>query len=356
MADKRGMYRGVFRRSILICTLICLLFGAVVGVACGASEEERVARLIEGAKAEGKLFLYTTQNIQNSVALVRKFEAKYPFLKVDMYRAATVGLLNRILSEARAKKYVPDVIEMPAFQSYVLRKEGMYASYISPESRVYQEGFKDPEGKWTGVSTNPYLMGYNTKLLSRKDIPETYEGFLAPRWKGKKIGFDTKEVEFFANMLKIMGEEKGMDFFRKLVAQQLNYRAGHTLIADLMIAGEFPVGTVYVAAVEDRKKKGAKVDWVGVSPVIAKFVTVGVSAHAPHPNAGKLFVDYLLSREGQMVLENCERLPARPDLEADSLKAFKGIKLYPSEITLAEKYATYSKQFEEVLALGRHAR
>ena len=338
----RGKYFLVFFGSLLI-------LGGLAGRSPGAAEDERVAKLIEGARVEGKMFLYTTQNIQGSMTVVKKFEEKYPFIKVEMYRAATVNLLNRILSEARARKYTPDVMEMPGFQTYVVKKEGLYANYLSPESRAYPEGFKDPEGKWTGVSINPYLMGYNTKLLTRKDIPATYEGFLQPRWKGKKIGFDTKEVEFFANMLKIMGEEKGLDFFRKLVAQQLNYRAGHTLITDLIIAGEFPVGTVYVSGVEEKRKRGAKVDWVGVAPVIAKFVTVGLAAHAPNPNAGKLFVDFILSKEGQLVLESCERLPARPDMDTDSLRAFKGIKLYPSDTALAERYAAYSKQFADVL-------
>lgn len=332
---------------VLFCSL--LILGGLAGQSLGAAEDERVSKLIEGARSEGKMFFYTTQNIQSSTTVVKKFEAKYPFIKVEMYRAATVNLLNRILGEARARKYTPDVMEMPGFQTYVVKKEGLYATYVSPESRAYPEGFKDPDGKWTGVSSNPYLMGYNTKLLTRKDVPDTYEGFLHPRWKGKKIGFDTKEVEFFANMLKIMGEEKGMDFFRKLVAQQLNYRAGHTLITDLMIAGEFPVGTVYVSGVEEKKKRGAKVDWVGVAPVIAKFITVGLAAHAPNPNAGKLFIDFMLSKEGQLVLESCERLPARLDMEADSLKAFKEIKIYPSDSSLAERYAAYSKQFADVL-------
>ena len=329
--------------------LVGLIVGALPGISFCASGGEMTSKWIEGAKAEGKLTLYTTQNIQNSVTLVKKFGEKYPFIKVDFYRAATVTLLNKILGEVKAKKYSHDVIEMPAFQTYVLNKEGMYASYVSPENRAYQEGFREPEGKWTGVSSNPYLMGYNTKMVSRKDVPDSYEGFLNPMWKGKKIGFDTKEVEFFSNMLKIMGEEKGMDFFRKLVAQKLSYRQGHSLIADLVIAGEFPVGTVYVQTVEDRKKKGAKIEWVGVAPVITKFVTVGLAAHAPHPNAGKLFIDYILSREGQMVVDLCERLPIRPDIDADSIKAFKGIKLQPSDVSLAEKYNTYSKQFADVL-------
>jgi len=98
------------------------------------------------------------------------------------------------------------------FQSVVLKKEGLYASYVSPESHAYQQGFKDPDGNWTAIYVNAYLMGYNTNLLSRKDIPDSYEGFLDPRWRGKKIGFDTKEVQFFANMLKIWAKKRAWSF------------------------------------------------------------------------------------------------------------------------------------------------
>ncbi len=340
---------GVTAVLALLCTIL-LLSGWFTGAALGAAEEDRVAKLVEGAKAEGKLVVYTTQAITESALMFKKFEEKYPFIKVESYRAATVYLLNKLLGEARAKKYTPDVIEMPGFQTYILKKEGIFASYHSPETRAYQEGFKDPEGKWTAFYINPYLMGYNTKVLSRKDVPTTYEGFLHPRWKGKKIGFDTKEVEWFANMLKIMGEQKGLDFLKKLVAQQLHYKQGHTLITDLIIAGEFPVGTVYPQAVEERKKKGAKIDWVGVAPVISKFNALGLASHAPHSNAGKLYIDFCLSQEGQGVMGNLVgKLPARAEVDADILKAFKGIKLYSSDITLAENYSAYSRQFADLL-------
>ena len=94
-----------------------LILGGLAGQSPGAAEEERVGKLVEGARSEGKMYLYTTQNIQGSMTVVKKFEEKYPFIKVEMYRAATVNLLNRILSEARARKYTPDVMEMPGFQT-----------------------------------------------------------------------------------------------------------------------------------------------------------------------------------------------------------------------------------------------
>ncbi len=349
MFFKHGSFRGFLDFYIVLFFLHALLLGAIVGKASGASEEERSSQLMEKARSEGKVVLYSIQTITDSARVIKKFEEKYPFLKVELYRATSPNLQNKIITEAKARKYIPDVIEIPGFNAALLKKERLYASYVSPENRAYPEGFKDPDGNWTSTYILPYLMGYNTKLLTRKDIPDTYEGFLHPRWKGKKIGFDTIGVEWFANMLKIMGEEKGMDFFKKLAAQRLSLRAGHALITDLVIAGEFPVGTVYPQQVDDRRKKGAPIDWVAVAPVIAKLSAIGLAAHANHPNAAKLYIDFTLSKEGQMVTVSNGRMPARPDMDADIFRAFQGVKIHPSDIALADKFSAYSRQFAEVL-------
>ena len=312
----------------------------------GVSEDK--AKLIDGAKKEGKIVLYTTMSVPHADGMLKAFQKKYPFIKAEFYRASSLNLMNKILIEMKNNRYVPDVIDMPGFQTAILAKKGVYDRYISAERPAYQEGYKDADGYWTSIYLNPYLIGYNTKLLSRKDIPDTYEGFLDPKWKGKKIGFDSKEVEWFANMLKIMGEEKGLEFMKKFAAQDLQYRRGHTLIGELIMAGEFPVGTIYPQIVEDKRKDGAPIEWVGVSPVIVKLGTSGISARAPHPNAAKLYIDFCLSKEGQMLIGSFGRLPARPDVELPLRKALEGTKLYPSDLSLVENYGKYFKEFKNI--------
>jgi iron(III) transport system substrate-binding protein len=351
--DKKKVKRVSVNLAVISSAAVLLLVIGLPLESTAISEKERVAGLIEGAKKEGKMVLYTTMTVSHSDRMLKKFQQKYPFIKAKLYRASTVNLLQRILAEARANRYIPDVIEMAGFQSYVLKKKGQYSRYVSPENRVYEEGYKDPEGYWTSIYMNPYLMGYNTRLLSREDIPNTYEGFLNPKWKGKKIGFDAKEVEWFANMLKVMGKEKGMEFMKKFVALELDYRRGHTLIAQLIIAGEFPVGTVYTHGVEERKREGAPIDWVGVAPVIVKFNTNAVAAHAPHPNAAKLYIDFSLSKEGQMLIASFGRIPTRPDLEIELIKKFKDITLYPSDLSLAKKYNEYYRQFSDTFKFSK---
>lgn len=337
----------VWRSSLMALLFLVLMNGAATGNYAWASEEESVSKLIEGARAEGKLAWYTSSILPDATRIIKRFEEKYPFIKVDPYRGNSVTLTNKLLNEVRAQKHIADVLCIAAFKAALLKKEHIYSSYFSPESRTFPEVLKDHDGYWAGTNIVPYLMAYNTKLLSRKDIPATFEGLLNPKWKGK-IGFDTKEIEWFANMLKIMGEDKGMDFFRKFAAQNLNYRSDRSLIRDLIIAGEFPIGTAYAHQVEDRKRDGAPIDWIAISPVIAMFSTIGLTAHAPHPHAAKLFIDFYLSQEGQTLIASFGRVPARPEIESETLKGLKGVKIYTSDMSLADKFSVYNKKSVEV--------
>ncbi len=328
--------------------VILLLPLAAVAKEAASTEKERVAKLIEGAKSEGALVFYGTMDVSHTMKLFDRFKEKYPFIKTELYRASSPQLLSKLMSEAKAKRYIPDIIQLTGFQAYVSKKEGLSLGYVSPESAAYREGFKDQEGHWTSIYILHYAMGFNTRLLSRKDIPDHYEGFLQPRWKGKKICFDTQEVEWYANMMKIMGEAKGTEFMKKFAAQDLLYRSGHTLTATLVAAGELPLATVYPQGAEAMKKNGAPMEWVGVAPLIVKLGAIGIAAHAPHPNAAKLFIDFSLSKEGQTIIRSTGRVPARPDVEIDYMKHLEGIKLYPSDLSLATNYAKYHRQFNEL--------
>jgi len=356
MAHKKMRFIAASRCFLITLILNVLIVGGVRNESIGAPvESERVSKLIEGARSEGKIVWYTAMLVTDSSRMIKRFEEKYPFVKIELYRANSVTLANRIIGESKSKKYIPDVLSLPGFKAAFLKNEHIYASYVSPESQFIPDGYKDPDGHWTGYYAHAYVMAYNTKLLSRKDIPDTFEGFLNPRWKGKKIGFDTKEVEWFANILKIMGEKKGMDFLQKFAAQDLNYRSDRAILRDLVIAGEFPVATAYADQIEERKKDGAPVDWAVVSPVITKFNAIGLTAHASHPNAAKLFIDFCLSKEGQAMIGSFGREPARLDVEANVLKSFKGVKVYPSDMSLVDKYPDYIKKSGEVFISSKIA-
>ena len=267
--------------------------------------------LVEGAKKEGKLVIYTSMTVDQAQKLNDAFKAKYPFIQPSMFRAVGERLLTKIMAEAQAGKYDFDVVQSAETQAYFLKKKNLLAKYVSTEVKSVQKTFIDPDGYWAAVYMMPNVIGYNTSLLKRNEVPRSDEDLLNPKWKGK-IGMDHTKPEWFSWKLKRMGEEKGLAYMKKLGAQEFKLYAGLTILTSLLAAGEFPlVLNTYLHNVEDVRRKGAPVDWVAQDPVFTKFQPIGVGSKAAHPNAAKLFVDFMLSEEGQKIIASFGRLPTR---------------------------------------------
>jgi len=274
--------------------------------------------LIDGAKKEGEFVWYTSMSVSDSKPLLDAFEKKYPFIKGKLLRASSEKTLNRIITETRGGKWDFDVVALS--EVGVLAERKLTSPYVSPEAKAYSAKFKDPNGHWTALYNNYYVIGYNTNLVSAKDAPKDWQDFLDPKWKGK-ISIDQEEYEWFATLNRDWGREKAQKYMQALAKQDIQWRKGHTLIAQLMSAGEFPVAIVYAHRIESMKKEGAPVDWVStVDPVVVATNGIAISAKPKHPNAAKLFVDFALSKEGQNIIRKENRIPARSDVEPLSPK------------------------------------
>src|SRR5919109_4958926 len=267
--------------------------------------------LIEAAKREGKLVVYTSMTVDQAQKLNDAFKVKYPFIQPSMFRAVGERLLTKIMAEAQAGKYEFDVVQSAKTQAYFLKKKNLLANYVSTEVKNIQKPFVDSEGYWAAVYMMPNVIGYNTSLLKRHEVHRSDEDLLNPKWKGK-IGMDHTKPEWFSWKLKRMGEEKGLAYMKKLGAQEFKLYAGLTILSSLLAAGEFPlVLNTYLHNVEDVRRKGATVDWVAQDPVFTKFQPIGVGLKAAHPNAAKLFVNFMLSEEGQQIIASFGRVPTR---------------------------------------------
>jgi iron(III) transport system substrate-binding protein len=186
-------------------------------------------------------------------------------------------------------------------------------------------------------------------MVDAKDAPKNWDDFLAPRWKGK-IGMDQEEYEWYAATLGYWGREKAQKFHRALAKQGVHWNRGHTMIAQLMAAGEFPLGIVYAHRVESMKKSGAPIEWVkSADPVFATLSPVAVAAKARNPNAAKLLMDFVLSREAQLVLRNANRLSGRSDVEPLVAEMHPSkLKIAAIDPSIAEELTRYSKEFREI--------
>jgi iron(III) transport system substrate-binding protein len=323
---------------------------AFVALALAALAHAQAPRL-EAARKEGEVVWYTAMNTPDAEPLRKRFEEKYPFLKLTILRQPGEKIRNRILAEMRAGKSFWDVVSFNPLDIDALDREGLLAAYASKETASgFLPGAVDARGHFAPIYVRQYVIGYNTKLVPPAEVPGDWSDLLAPRWKGK-LAMDEDEIEWYAAMVEYMGRDKGLAFMRALARQQPQLRRGHTLLSKLLVAGDFPLALVHAAEMEDAKRSGAPVDWVKtLDPVITSPSQVAISARAPHPAAARLFVDFILSPEGQAIIASRRRVPARIDVASDSQAALKVHYVKPE---LGREFERDERQFREIFSRSR---
>jgi len=327
---------------ISLWTVFILLAGSLIGLTAEAQDVR------EKAEAEGKIVFYATFNTNDTRAMIEGFRKVYPKIEAAFYRATDAQLMERILTESRAGKSLWDVAMQTSFYGEAMKKKGLLAAYDSPERKGYREGYKDADGMWTSVYTNYAAFGFNTQQVPKSEVPKSYNDLLKPMWKDN-LGMDGRAYEWFGTMLKAMGSEKGMKFMRALAKQQPQLRNGRTLISQLVAAGEFKGAlTAYSTTFQQIKDAGAPADWVYLNPVFANIHPAGLSSTAPHPNAGKLFLDFMLSKKGQEIVRDMNRIPDHVDVKPKRPALMEGIEPVFAPAEVLENFEQYAKRFNEV--------
>ena len=314
-----------------------------------SGQDQKLAK----ARDEKKVVVYNTTTVPDMQKIIEGFRKKYPFLEVESFRGTGERLVQKILTEIRAGRYLADVYIISGLQMWLLRDGGHLSLYLSPEREKVRRLFKDEAGYWTGIYFNLEVLGYNKNLVQPRELPKRWEELLEQRWKGR-MALEIEYIPWFTSLLQIMGEERAMDFFRRLAKQQIQIRRGHTLIAQLVAAGEIPLAlTVRVGIAESLKAKGAPLDWVAIEPIAPNPpVSIAMAKNGPHPNAGTVFIDFILSREGQTILREENRNPTRSDVEQPVSRASK-IKFFDmSWDNVVKNYSRYEKEFNDVFGVS----
>jgi iron(III) transport system substrate-binding protein len=310
------------------------------------SQPTDTAAVIEGAKKEGELIIYGTTDLRQATILNEKFRQKYPFIDVKLNRLSTDNLYPRLIAETRSGKFLSDVVQNNTLVMYFLKRGKFLAHYISTEDRYYPNDFKDP-GYWITSGTNVHVVGYNSRAVSRDRLPKRWEDLLAPSWKGKMLLRPGEQ--WFAWILQLMGKENGFNYMRALAKQNLTIRReSNAMRAQLISAGEADLEIdSTLSVVSPLMKNGAPVNWTTLGPTLVVPVAHALATRAPHPNAAKLFIDFVLSREGQRIVLASERNSARTDL-AQEQAALKDAKLIPLDPSQGENLEFYARQAQEI--------
>jgi len=297
-------------------------------------------RLVEEARKEGTLTVYTS--IANAVAqkLRADFQEKYG-VNVNLWRAGDRSILQRMGSESQAGKPGADVVNMGTLEMEMLHREKMLQPIESPLHGGLITGAVAPHKEWVSTFVNPVVQAYNTQKVSKEELPATYGDLLDPKWKDR-LGIEMTDEEWFSAVVNSMGEEAGLQYFRDVVARNgVSVRNGHSLLANLVAAGEVPMGlTVYGHSVISAKKKGAPIDYVFLQPRVAVTFSMGITAKPQHPHAAALFYQYMLT-DGQRIFAQSNYVPTRKDIDTP----FSGV-----EFTIVDK-AQFLDEFDKWHAL-----
>jgi iron(III) transport system substrate-binding protein len=333
------------KRNALRCLSFCLLLWNVSSEsALGATDNS----VVEKAKAEGEVVLYTAWGLDTVQAVQAAFTKKYPFIKFEARRTGSERLLTITITEQKQKLFRADVFSGSHLAMINHKKVGHLQKYVSAEHRAFPNEYKDPDGYWTAYYMDTRVLAYNTRLANRENVPKTYEELLLPKWKGK-MAMDDADYILYGSLLEMMGRERGLSFMKKLAQQDLIIRSGHSLLTQLLIGGEFPIYLDgFGSNIEKFKAQGAPLDWVALEPVVVSLNPMGMAVNAPHPNAARLLVEFLLSKEGQEVGKSVAKIPARTEVEPPYPRLTKGLKLFPVPSSVADRYGEIVKEFREI--------
>ncbi len=333
----------------------CILAAAAALVAGAAGAQalfdyqgpDRLAKIEAAAKKEGALTLYTTIAEKDLPSIVGPFEKKYG-IKVAVWRAGTDKVLQRTVAEARAKKYNVDAVHFGSPEMEALSRESILTRIDSPVHKDLAAGSVPKHKEWAATILSVWVQAYNTNAIKKSELPTTYKALLDPKWKGK-LGIEAKDDDWFATVVHLVGgEEKGLAFFRELVAKNgISVRHGHTLLNNMVVSGEVPLAlTVYNYMPEQARKKGAPIDWFAIEPAVARSNAVGVAKNAPHPAAALLFYEYLLGSDGQKAMVSVDYVPTNTKVASP----LTGVKIVTTDpIRSLDESAKWSKLFEETI-------
>jgi iron(III) transport system substrate-binding protein len=270
---------------------------------------DRMQKLIEGAKKEGTVTFYTSAPVDDMKVITEAFEKKYG-VKARLWRGSSENILQRVVVESRAGRYEADVIDTNGPEMEALHRENILQPVKSPlHSELMPQSIR-PHGGWVGTRLNIFVSAFNTNLVKKEEIPQSYEGFLDPKWKGK-LGIEAEDHDWFAVTATKLGEQKALQLFRDIAAKNgISVRKGHTLLTNLVVSGEVPLAlTVYSYKAEQLKNDKAPIDWFSIPPAVARFNGAGVTKNAPHPHAAILFYDFMM-REAQELLASRDFTPS----------------------------------------------
>jgi iron(III) transport system substrate-binding protein len=275
--------------------------------AAAAAQDPR----LEAARKEGKVVWYTSLALSSSEKVAKLFETAYPGVKVEVHRTGSQRILQRMMQELSSNIRNVDVVHTSDAGHYVLLKEKKLLMRYTPAGvDAFAPGFKDRDGFHYGLRATVNVIAYNTKMIAAAEAPRTWKDLLDPKWRGRLVTAHPGYSGVIATHVLALVHLNGWDYFKTLAQNKPMLVQSAVDPSGIVASGERPVAvnggdyTFY-----QTKKKGNPVEIVypkeGVPLVVSPSA---ITSFAPHPNAARLFTDFIFSRDVQQVLADTEGL------------------------------------------------
>jgi len=299
-------------------------------------------------KEGGTLNFYATLAQINAEKIIPVFEKRFPGIKVNHVDATSDKLVARAVTEARGGKTLGDVLQVPLENVSQAHDQKLLLEVTLPEAAEYPQGMKG--SFWVASDLQFIIAAWNTGLVKKEEEPKQYEDFADPRWKNRLIA-EPRDLEMLMGFAKYKykSDEKAIDLWRKIAANNVEFHAGHSQLAELLVAGQAAVClTCYSHHYPSRIKKGAPVNYM-LSEGVASINGTAVFKNAPHPNTALLYARWVASQEGQKAMAQGGRTPAHPKVEP--VDKTRTEKIYPISVADIKEFPRYEKIWKEIFKL-----
>ena len=309
------------------------------------------SKLVDAAKKEGgKAVIYGSLENDTMDLIAAAFKKKTG-LDVDYWRDAANKVTDRVAAEFRAGKPQADVVLTTTSTMRLIQKDGLLARYDSPSAKAFPQNVIDPE---LGPAYRSTVIGivYNTSIVKPAEAPKSLEDITKPQFKGQVVFPDpsqhTTTAQWLASLQKIMGKEKADKFIHDLAAAKPLLVSSLTPAGERITTGETPIGVAFLKNVVFYGRKGVPLDYVRLGKFLGDGQSVTLAAKAPHPNAGKAFLDFFLGEESLKIMANIGEFVTRKGIypplpDANKIQVVDMIDM--DKEAFAQKMAEYKKIF-----------
>ena len=277
----------------------------LAGAATPALAQETTPEMVAAAEKEGKVVWYASVDVKVAEEVAKAFKEQYPKIEVEVERSGSERVLQRINQENASGIHNVDIVNSSDASHFLFWKQQKWlAAHTPPDVKRYPAAYKDPDGYYATWRASLSCMAYNTAIVKDADAPKGYKDLLDPKWKGKLTkahpGYSGTALTGTYALTKVLGWE----YLEKLAQQNVQQLQSTTATPKSIASGERAAmvdGNEYNMFIEIQKKSPVKIVYaVEGTPFISS--PVAIFAQAPHPNAARVFENFIYTPKVQQLL------------------------------------------------------